>query len=160
MNIYLIRHGEAEKTSEEKPHKERELTVDGIQVVNAAAELWKNYISVFEMIFSSPLKRAMQTALIIKEVFKIKTEVLEEVSLMNGGLTEDLLNIVSAFGVEDVAMIGHQPDMGIHISRMTSPAEVNIKIPPATLAKISFNGNPGIGRGKLELLFPPVIKKG
>lgn len=160
MNIYLIRHGEAEPTSVKKPQEERELTKDGEKIVKASAEFWKNYINNFELIFSSPLKRAMQTAYIIKEVFNIKSEVMQEVSLLNGGLTEDLLNLVSAFGAENVAMIGHQPNMGIHISRMTGSNEENIKIYSATIVKISFKGIPIVGEGVLEFLIPPLIKKG
>ncbi|MGB5288480.1 MAG: phosphohistidine phosphatase SixA [Ignavibacteriaceae bacterium] len=160
MNVYLIRHGKAEQTSLEKPHEERELTEAGAKILQASAEFWKKYINELEIIFSSPLKRAMQTALIIKEVFKTKSEVLQEVSLLNGGQTEDLLNLVSAFGIEEVAMIGHQPDIGIHISRMIGANELKIKIPPSTIAKISFKGSPAIGEGILEFLIPPIIKKG
>ena len=79
---------------------------------------------------------------------------------MNGGQTEDLLNLVSAFGIEEVAMTGHQPDIGIHISRMIGANELKIKIPPSTIAKISFKGSPAIGEGILEFLIPPIIKKG
>jgi len=160
MNIYLIRHGEAEPTSVNKPQEERELTKNGEKIVKASAEFWKNYVSEFELIFSSPLKRAMQTAHIIKEVFNIKSEVLPELLLLNGGPTEDLLIFVSSFGVENIAMIGHQPDLGTHISRMTGGDGANIKITPATIAKISFKGNPVMGDGILEFLVPPLIKKG
>jgi len=160
MNVYLIRHGKAEQPSLEKPHEDRELTDDGTKIVKASAEFWKNYVNELEMIFSSPLKRAMQTARIIKEVFNMKSEVLQEVSLLNGGLTEDLLNIASAFGAEDVAMIGHQPDIGLHILRMAGGNEVHIKILPASIAKISFKGSPVMGEGNLEFLIPPIIKKG
>jgi len=160
MNLYLIRHGEAETTSEDKPHEERELTKEGIQVVKASVEMWKNFISSFEIIFSSPLKRAMQTANIIRDVLNVKPEVMEEISLLNGGLTEDLLTLADSFGMEDIAMIGHQPDLGIHISRMTGAAEINIKIPSAAIAKIFYKDKIIVGKGILEFFIPPVNKKG
>ena len=160
MNLYLIRHGEAEPTSEDKPHEERELTKEGIQVVKASAELWKYFISNFEIILSSPLKRAMQTANIIRDVLNVKPKVMEDISLLNGGMTEDLLTLADSLGMEDIAMIGHQPDLGIHISRMTGTAEINIKIPSAAIAKIFFKDKLMIGKGILELLIPPINKKG
>jgi len=160
MNVYLIRHGEADPTSVKKPQEERELTKNGENIVIASAEFWKKYVSEFEILLSSPLKRAMQTAHIIKEVFNIKSEVLPEVLLLNGGPTEDLLILVSAFGAENIAMIGHQPDVGTHISRMTGNDGSNIKIPPATIAKISFKSSPVMGEGILEFLIPPLINKG
>jgi phosphohistidine phosphatase len=160
MNIYLIRHGQAEPTSEQKPHEERELTHQGIAILKASAEMWKNYLTDIEIILSSPLKRAMQTAEIIKEVFDVKTNIIQEISLLNGGQTEDILNLAGSLGLNDLALIGHQPDIGIHISLMIGANEINSRIPPATIAKISFNSNPGIGKGKLEFLIPPVNKKG
>jgi len=160
MNIYLIRHGQAEQTSEQKPHEERELTHQGIAILKASAEMWKNYLTDIDIILSSPLKRAMQTAEIIKEAFDVKTNIMQEISLLNGGQTEDLLNLAGSLGLNDIALIGHQPDIGIHISLMIGANEINSRIPPATIAKISFNSNPGIGKGKLEFLIPPVNKKG
>lgn len=160
MNIYLIRHGEAEPTSEHKPHEERELTHQGITILKASAEMWKNYLTDIDMILSSPLKRAMQTSEIIKEAFDLKTDIMQEISLLDGGQTEDLLNLAGSLGLNELAMIGHQPDIGIHISKMIGINELNARIQPATIAKIFFNGNPIIGKGKLEFLIPPVIKKG
>ena len=156
MNIYLIRHGEAEKASDDKPHELRELTARGVRLVETSTKLWKNYVTGFDLISSSPLKRAMQTALIIKEIFGLESDILEELSLLNGGLTEDLLNFAAAFGTENVAMIGHQPDLGAHIAKLTGQYEMNLKLPPATIAKISFQGSPIMGEGILEFLIPPI----
>ncbi|MCU0406171.1 MAG: phosphohistidine phosphatase SixA [Ignavibacteriaceae bacterium] len=160
MNIYLIRHAEAEQTSDVKPHEERELTPRGIERLKASAEIWEQYFNEIDMILSSPLKRAMQTAEIIRKIFEVKMDVVEEISLLNGGQTEDLLNLSGSLGLNELVMIGHQPDIGIHISIMTGANELNCWIPPATIAKISFDGNPRVGKGKLEFLIPPIVKKG
>jgi len=160
MNIYLIRHGEAEKSSPDKSDEERELTFDGIQEVEKCSHLWKQHIYKLDLIFSSPLKRAIQTAEIIKKVFNVHNEVMKEASLLNDGSTTDILNVVSAYGAEEIAMVGHQPDLAHHICRMSGKTEINLKLPPATIAKISFKGRPVIGEGKLEFLIPPINKKG
>jgi len=160
MNLYLIRHGEAEQTSENKPHELRGLTENGAEIVRTSAEFWKNFIQSFDIILSSPLKRAKQTAEIIRVVLKVKPEVAEEISLLNGGLTEDLLSIAEAFGINEIAMVGHQPDIGIHIAAMTGAGDSNFRIPSATIAKIHFRDNPRIGKGILEFLLPPPNKKG
>jgi phosphohistidine phosphatase len=160
LNLYLIRHGEAEKSSEKKSDDARELTPLGIQTVEISSLFWKNLINKLDIIFSSPLKRAIQTAEIVKKSFKVEKEILIENSLLNGGLTEDILNVVSAYGNEDTALVGHQPDMAAHISRMIGHNEINLRIPPSTIAKISFNNKPMIGEGKLEFLIPPTNKKG
>jgi len=156
MNIYLIRHGEAEPTSENKPHELRVLTESGGKIVRASAEFWKNSIQGFDIILSFPLKRAAQTAQLIRDVLNVKQEVLEEISLLNGGLTEDLLSIAEALGMSEIAMVDHQPDIGIHIASMIGANDTNFKIPPAAIAKIHFEKNPRIGKGFLELLPPPI----
>ena len=160
MNLYLIRHGEAEQTSENKPHELRALTANGAQIVRASSQFWKNFIQSFDIILSSPLIRAKQTADIIRNVLKVEPEVMEEISLLNGGLTDDLISIGEVLGMNEIAMVGHQPDIGIHIASMTGTGDSNFKIPPATIAKISFKGIPVIGKGILEFLIPPLIKKG
>lgn len=160
MNIYLIRHGQAEKSSERKPDEKRELTSDGRIEVKNSAELWKQYINKIDIILSSPLTRAIQTAEIIKGIFNLDFEILKETTLLNGGLTEDLLNVVNAYGKEDTVLVGHQPDMATHISRIIGYTEINLKIPPATIAKIFFRSNLIMGEGKLEFLIPPANKKG
>lgn len=160
MNIYLIRHGEAEQTTEYKPHELRRLTEYGIEIVRASSEFWKNFIQGIDIILSSPLIRAKQTADIIRDVLKVKHEVVEEISLLNGGLTGDLISIAEALGMNEIAMVGHQPDIGNHIGSMTCTGDSNFKIPPAAIAKIHFLKNPGIGKGILEFLLPPINKKG
>ena len=160
MNIYLIRHGEAEQTSENKTHEERALTAEGIEIVKNSIEVWKNFIDNFDIVLSSPLKRAKQTALIINNAFKTQFEVAEEICLLNGGLTEDLLSIARSLGLNDIAMVGHQPDLGNHVTSMTGLNEANFQLPPGVLVKIYFKEKPLIGKGVLELLLPPLNKKG
>ena len=160
MNLYIIRHGKAEISSSVKPDEERELTEEGFLLVNNAARIWKEFINTIDIVLSSPLKRAIQTAVIIKEIFDVKKDIVEVSSLLNGGTTKDLLNEVSTLGLKDVAVIGHQPDIANHISRLTSHSDINIKIPAAAIAKISFMDKLVIGEGILEFLIPPGNKKG
>ena len=160
MNIYLIRHGEAEQTSEGKPHEERALTANGIEIINLSIDLWKKYVDNFDIILSSPLKRAKQTAQILTKVFKSEFNVTEEICLLNGDITEDLLSIARSLDLNDIAMVGHQPDLGIHIVRMIGSSDANFNIPPAAIAKIYFKERPAVGKGVLEILLPPINKKG
>jgi len=160
MNIYLIRHAEAEQTSEGKPHEERALTTNGIEIIKSSIETWKKFISTFDIILTSPLKRAKQTANILSSSFKSEFDFVEEICLLNGGLTEDLLSVARSLNLNDIAMVGHQPDLGIHIARMIGTTDSSFGMPPAAIAKINFKERPVIGKGILEFLLPPVIKKG
>ena len=160
MNIYLIRHGEAEQTSERKPHEERILTTSGIEIINSSIEVWKKFNCNFDIILTSPLKRAKQTANIISSSFKSDFEVVEEICLLNGGLTEDLLSVARSLSLNDIAMVGHQPDLGIHIARLIGSNDSKFRVAPASITKIYFNERPILGKGVLEFLLPPIINNG
>ena len=160
MNIYLIRHSEAEPTSGIKLHELRELTAKGVEIVLTSVEFWKKFTQSFDIILTSPLKRAAQTAKLIHEFLNVKQEVVEEISLLNGGLTEDLLSIAEVLEMNDIAMVGHQPDIGMHIASMTGSINMNFKITSAAIAKIHFKDKSRIGQGVLEFLIPPINKKG
>lgn len=160
MNIYLIRHGEAEPTSDNRPDDERELTETGIKVLKSSIQIWKKYVSRFDLIFSSPLKRALQTASIVKDVFEIRSEIVKENSLLNGGTTSDLLIAAESFGVQEIAMVGHQPDLGLHIGAMIGSNNLNLKLPPASIIKIHFKDRISIGEGILEFFLTPINNKG
>jgi phosphohistidine phosphatase len=158
MNIYLIRHAEAEQTSEGKPHEERALTAKGIEILKESIIIWKSFATNFDIILSSPLKRSKQTAAVIYKIYRPQFEVTEEICLLNGGLTEDLISIARSLNMNDIAMVGHQPDIGIHINAMIGSTTANIKMLPAAIVKISFNEKPKIGNGVCEFLLPPINK--
>ncbi len=160
MNIYLIRHGESEETSEGKPHEERALTADGIEIIKTSIEMWKKFIDTFDIILTSPLKRSKQSAQIISSIFKPQFEVVEEICLLNGGLTEDLMSIARSLNLDDIAMVGHQPDIGKHIASMIGSSDSNFNIPPALIVKVYFKEKTEMGKGILEFFLPPVNKKG
>ena len=160
MNIYLIRHGKAEPTSADKPHEERVLTSEGIETLKSSIDFWKNFIPKIDIILTSPIKRAKQTAHTIQNSYKPEFDVIEEICLLNGGLTEDLISISRSLNMNDIAMVGHQPDIGNHLSSMIGTNISNFRIPPAAIAKVSFNHKPKIGNGVCEFLFPPIIKNG
>jgi len=160
MNIYLIRHGEAESTSGEKPHEERSLTTEGIEILKTSIGFWKNFISKIDIILTSPLKRAKQTALIIQNIYEPEFDVIEEICLLNGGLTEDLVSIARSLNMEDIAMVGHQPDIGNHLAAMIGSGAVNFRIQTSSIAKINFKERPRVGKGVCEFFLPPIIKNG
>ena len=62
------------------------------------------------------MKRAEQTEKIIQSVYNSEYSVIEEICLLNRGLSEDLVAIAGPLNMDDVAMVGHQPDIGNHLS--------------------------------------------
>ena len=162
MNLYLVRHGKAEPASVFKKDRDRELTEDGIHILNASFGYWKNLINKPDFILSSPFVRAVQTAGIIAHNVDFKGVVMNENLLSPGSSTNSLIELSKSLEAEDVILVGHQPDLSFHVSRFIGGTEVNMKFSPGTIAKIHFDGKPRIGKGDLIFLLPPVTneKKG
>jgi len=155
MNIFLIRHGKAEPASPAKKDIDRELTDEGINIVKRSVGFWKNGIISFDFIFTSPFKRAVQTAEIIAELLNYKNELIKDRTLSPGSSTRSVIQLAEVLDGDNIALVGHQPDMGYHISSLVCNSQLNLKFSPASIAKVSFNGKPKPGKGILEFLLPP-----
>jgi phosphohistidine phosphatase len=157
MNLYLIRHGDSEKSSLQKKDHERELTASGKKITEQAALYWKKIIPPFDHILSSPFIRSVQTAEIIASVFKLHQGVVIDKKLSPGSSTEDLIEIVQAYDSKNIAVVGHQPDMSEHISNLISGSTAFVEFKKSAIAKLSFGSKIKSGKGTLNLLIPPEI---
>lgn len=158
MNLFLIRHSIAERASFNKKDFERELTQEGKTLLEKSVMFWKYYIEEFDIILSSPLKRAIQTSDIISKYFQNTKNVIIENNLGTGSKTSDLIDMLSSNEKENVAIVGHQPDLSIHIFNLCGNGQLNLSFPPATIAKIEFESRIRYGSGSLEFFLPPVTK--
>ena len=154
MNLYLIRHGDAEKASLSKSDSERELTSKGKVSIKKAAEGWKKTIKSFDIIASSPLIRAVQTADIIADVFDYSKKITTDKRITIGNKPNDVIDFIRSFDVENIAIVGHEPDMSNNLSAFTSSAGMYLEFKKGTIAKISFEGKIRLSAGTLEFLIP------
>ena len=153
MNIYFIRHGDAEKSSPSKKDSERKLTPEGISAVQSAVEGWKNFISSFDYIVSSPLKRAVQTAEIIAKAFQYKNEIITDKRIA-GGKIDDVIEIANSLDGKEIAFVGHEPDFSNYVSSLVSLSGAFLSFKKAMIAKISFDSKVRLAKGNLEFLIP------
>lgn len=158
MNLYLIRHSISEISSFNKKDFERELTEEGKLLIKNSADVWKKYIRKFDVIFTSPLKRAVQTSEIISTIMQSVSNIIVENNLGTGSRTSDLIDILNLTDKEDVAIVGHQPDLSFHIYNLCGNGRINLSFPPATIAKIKFEKRIRYGSGILEFFIPPFLK--
>ncbi len=157
MNLYLIRHSIAENISLNKKDFERELTEEGKFVIQKASEAWKNYVGKVDVVLTSPLTRAIQTADIISSNLQEVPNVIKDNNLGTGSRTSDLIDLLNSLKYKNVVVVGHQPDLSIHINNFCGSGNFNLAFPPASLAKIEFDNSIKYGRGKLIYFIPPII---
>jgi phosphohistidine phosphatase len=157
MNLYLIRHSIAENITLDKKDFDRELTEEGKFVIKKTSEAWKNYIGNVDVVLTSPLKRAIQTAEIISTNLQAKQNLIKDNNLGTGSRTADLIDLLNSLEYKNVVVVGHQPDLSQHINNFCGTGSFNLAFPPASLAKVEFDYSIKYGRGRLIYFIPPII---
>jgi phosphohistidine phosphatase len=151
MKLYLLRHGKADWPNWNKPDDERPLTEEGeVQVAAVAQRLAR--LEIEPAIFSSPLPRASQTAVIAGEHLKQKVRV--EPLLRPGFDAGKLKRLLKDFSGDSLMIVGHEPDFTRTIFQMTGG---QTRLPKAGVALVQFE--PGSMKGELRWLVPPRFAK-
>ncbi|MBK7630286.1 MAG: histidine phosphatase family protein [Ignavibacteriales bacterium] len=157
MNLYLVRHSIAENVSINKKDFDRELTNEGKIVIKKTSDAWKSYIENLDVVLSSPLIRAAQTAEIIAKNLQEKSNLVKDNLLSTGSRTADLIEILNTLDYKNILVVGHQPDLSIHINNFCGTGSFNLSFPPASLAKIEFENSIKYSKGRLIYFIPPII---
>jgi phosphohistidine phosphatase len=157
MIIYLIRHGDSEKTSIHIRDFDRELTENGRKVTEQAAKHWKKIIPGFDFIITSPFIRALQSAEIISGIFNVTGGIITDKKLSPGSRTDDIIEISNTYNGKSIAIVGHQPDMGEHVANLISNSYANVEVRKSAIARLSFGNKVKPGKGTLDFLIPPEI---
>ena len=126
MQIWLVRHAIAVEP-EEFPgtDAERPLTEKGIRKFKEFAEWLAEEATGPEIILTSPLVRAVQTAELLAKAFgHKKKEVVQESTLGPGCTPHAILEAAASQGVGRVAIVGHQPDLAINTAALLGGGEV------------------------------------
>lgn len=114
MEVYLIRHGIAGKRGTYADDEKRPLTAKGKDKTAKVAQRLSTIVKL-ELILTSPLIRAAQTATIFQQAGLSKTVQTHDFLKPNGAIG-DWLKWLQSYQVEDpqaqLALVGHQPGLG------------------------------------------------
>ncbi|HOO56033.1 MAG TPA: phosphohistidine phosphatase SixA [bacterium] len=157
MNVYLMRHAEAEPVSETIEDKSRTLTDKGIKTVESELPSIRKLVGQVDYILTSPFQRAFRTALLLGEYFRAENfiQVVEELAVRG---EEKAISVIlnKVIGKENVFVVGHMPHLSELAKYFTGdPGEDDIKIQKAGVLKITFSGFPDMGQGKIRWSMSP-----
>jgi len=148
MDIFILRHGEAgKKPTTGNKDSERPLTVVGQKEVADIAKSLKGLGIKFDLILSSPLKRAHQTAAILTKIFKNEKKMEDWNELKPEGNRIDLYRKLSSSQFKQyssVLIVGHEPYLSDMISDMISNGKGgggDIVLKKAGLARIGITSS-------------------
>jgi phosphohistidine phosphatase len=148
MQLYFLRHGEADWPGWTKPDDERPLTDFGKKEVRQVAKFLNRLKVRPDLIVSSPLPRALQTAEVAAE--QLKTKLREDEALEPGFGISELKTVLKRHPSKVLMLVGHEPDFSSVISALTG---ASVKLSKAGVALVDIDQE--AQEGRLLWLFPP-----
>jgi phosphohistidine phosphatase len=162
MELLIVRHAIAYPLDAKRWPDDtgRPLTAEGIKRTRQAAAGLKRIANRPDVLLTSPLVRARDTAKIFSQVARWPEAVECDVLAPQGSLDEVLAALRRHGGKADcVAVVGHQPHLGrllAHCLRGDARAEA-FELKKCAVACLQFEGAPSAHRGVLEWSLPPRI---
>ncbi|AFY74803.1 phosphohistidine phosphatase, SixA [Synechococcus sp. PCC 7502] len=160
LNIYLIRHGIAVDRHENIDDFERSLTPEGTKKVHDIAHKLHKLGLKFDLLQTSPLIRARQTAEIFAQTFNTSLEISE--LLAPGDNFKNWLRWLLTWqeqGHTSLGIVGHEPDLSTWAELLVfGDVQGSIVLKKAGIIGITIPeaGLP-IGNSLLFLLLPPKL---
>jgi phosphohistidine phosphatase len=152
MDIYFLRHGEADWPDWKKSDDERPLTKRGKKEMHEVGKFLKRVKAQPELIVTSPLPRAAQTAEIAAEHLDVKC--VEDKLLAPGFGRHELERILKKYPADALMVVGHEPDFTHTIEQLTGGA---LKLSKGGIALVELGRS--WRNGRLLWLFPPKIAR-
>jgi len=152
MILYFLRHGRAEQHSN-GPDADRQLTKRGTQELKGAGPLWNRLKLRPEVILTSPLLRALQTAEIAQATLAVKTDPKTDDRLQPGATWAAMAQAMADHHqAARVMFVGHNPDFESAIEELSGAA---VRLRPGGVACLEFPGVPEPGQGEIAWLLDP-----
>jgi phosphohistidine phosphatase len=158
MDLYLMRHGIAHELGEQgiTRDSERTLTAEGRQKTRAVAHGLRKLEVCPDLIASSTLTRALETARLVAEVLECAQPVEARDILEPGARPEEVLGWLKGVRADSVLVVGHMPDLGELASFLLGGSpNLAIQFKKAAVCCLAFDHAPSAGKARLEWLMPP-----
>ena len=155
MILYFLRHGKAGEYRAGDPTDDaRELTDAGVAELRAAAPLWRRLNLRPDVVITSPLPRALQTAELLVEGVRLARRLLTDDRLRPGADWADMARAMTADrDARRVMFVGHEPDLSTAVELLSGARAVRLRT--GGVACVEFPGIPEPGAGELAWLLDP-----
>jgi phosphohistidine phosphatase len=161
MKLYFLRHGPAGQHGEwQGDDRKRPLTSKGKEHIELAAATLAKWNLDLDLIVSSPLTRAYQTAETVAGQLGMLGKLVTDERLAPGFGPDDLAEILREHATaKGLMLVGHEPDFSQTIGYLIGGAQIGLK--KGGLAYVDLP-DPSNLKGELVWLLPPelVAKKG
>jgi phosphohistidine phosphatase len=136
MEIYLLRHGAADRNARDADRRLTDLGIaEVIEVITQARQTGFNP----SLILSSPYTRALETAKLTARLLDYQQEILTAAALIPESTPQDVWDELRLYGDQpSILAVTHEPLVTAIASWMLSSARTEIEFKTATLARIDI----------------------
>jgi phosphohistidine phosphatase len=143
-NIYIIRHAAAaEVDNEVSGEAYRYLSIHGRNHCKIVAQRLKDMETHFDLILSSPLVRAVQTAEMFANALKYDGEVKTAIELIGGSTSARFVQLLKRHSHNNnIALFGHAPDVNNFSSVLINDGkgkDISINFKNLSVCKIEYD---------------------
>jgi phosphohistidine phosphatase len=154
--LFLIRHGIAEERGDAWPDdNKRPLSEDGIERFQRSARGLARLDVWIDVVLSSPLVRARQTADIVASAFDPRPSIITIESLAPEGSYASLLTDLEKHGRKTrIALVGHEPNIGELGARLIGSRH-SFEFKKGAVCRIDVDEIPPVSPGDLRWFLTP-----
>jgi phosphohistidine phosphatase len=159
--LYLVRHAVAEERGDEWPDDaKRPLSDDGASRMRKAARGLDRLGVTLDVVVTSPLVRARQTAELVAGAMNPKPPIVAAESLAPGGTYQEIIaDLEKQARRTRIAIVGHEPGIGEFASRLIGSRH-SIEFKKGAICRIDVDALPPSGPGDLRWFMTTKILRG
>jgi phosphohistidine phosphatase len=142
MQIFFLRHANAGEPKL-NPAKDEKRPLDklGIEQSHDVGRALAALNITVDVILSSPLKRAMQTASVVANEIDHEEKVLTDNALRPGATYEQFQDLLRRYSRKDAIMVvGHNPTMTEFLSKMVGAVPGTLEMKKGAIARVEKEG--------------------
>jgi phosphohistidine phosphatase len=160
FELYLIRHGLAEERGDAWPDDgKRPLTEDGMESMRKEARGLARLGVVLDVVLSSPLVRARQTAELVAGGLEPRPPIVNVESLTpDGSYAAVVADLEKHARKRRIALVGHEPAIGELAARLIGSRH-SFEFKKGAVCRIDVDALPPSGPGNLRWLLTPKVLK-
>ena len=160
MELYFLRHGKAVELHDPGAPDDfhRALTQKGVEETEAEAEAFHLLGIRPDIILTSPLVRAQQTAALVARRLAPKNGLIESEMLAPDCDLGQLRKLLEQHAdCDSIMLVGHEPDFSSMVGELIGAQGARVELKKGGLAVVQLRGAVRAGAGVLQWLAPPKL---
>jgi len=158
MEIYILRHANAEEASPSGRDADRALTPEGVNKLKLVLRRARAAGVEPSIILTSPYRRAKETAQGAADALHVESKLVEVPALIPESSPEAVWEAIRTYKSESRLMIvGHQPLLSSVYAHLLGTPSIQIDVKKSSLGRIDIDRFSGQPRGVLRWLIHPKL---